>query len=140
MKEELEQKLVQKYPSIFRDYRGDMRQTCMAWGFECGDGWYNLINELCEKLSKYDDVVAVQVKEKFGGLRFYISGVDKSHYDEVYKYIEEAEEKSIKICEVCGEPGKIRGGGWIHTSCELCNKKRDLGRRPWDDNWNDPID
>lgn len=79
MKDELEQKLVQKYPGIFRDYHGDMRQTCMTWGFECGDGWFNLIDKLCSDITKICEknkkknieVIAVQVKEKFGGLRFY---------------------------------------------------------------------
>lgn len=76
MKKELELKLVELYPEIFRDYGGDMRQTCMAWGLACGDGWYSLLDALCQTLELITDgkdaqVVADQVKEKFGGLRFY---------------------------------------------------------------------
>ncbi len=76
MKKEFELQLVKKFPIIFKDYGGDMRQTCLHWGFECGDGWYDLIYDLCEKINlligdKNIKVTAVQVKEKFGGLRFY---------------------------------------------------------------------
>ena len=86
MKDELEQKLVKKYPKIFRDYHGDMTQTCMTWGFECGDGWYDIIDNLCANIEKVCEqykkksieVIAVQVKEKFGGLRFYFLTTEKS--------------------------------------------------------------
>ncbi len=76
MKEELEKQIVEKYPVMFQDYGGDMRKTCMHWGFECGDGWYNIINTLCQDVEmiigeKDIKVIADQVKEKFGGLRFY---------------------------------------------------------------------
>jgi len=123
MRDELELKLVEKYPKIFRDYHGDMMQTCMTWGFECGNGWYNIIDELCEKLTEIEDVVAVQVKEKFGGLRFYIGGTSKENHDKIYDLISEAEEKSYKTCENCGKPGKLIKGGWLYTSCDSCLKK-----------------
>ena len=76
MNKELELKLVKKYPNIFRDYGGDMRASCMHWGFGCGDGWYKIIDNLCQDIdaligNKNIIVVADQVKEKFGGLRFY---------------------------------------------------------------------
>ena len=74
MKQELELNLVKKYPNLFKDYRGDMRQTCMAWGMCCGDGWYKIINSIGYQLKCLgieDKVIAAQVKEKFGGLRFY---------------------------------------------------------------------
>ena len=120
MKKELELELVNKYPSIFQQYGGDMRQTCMHWGFECGDGWFKVIDELCARLSKFDDVQAAQVKEKFGGLRFYIDAVDSDHYEEVHQIIAEAEVQSYKTCEICGEPGEPKGGGWVRTLCDNC--------------------
>ena len=78
MDKKLEKKLVDKYPKIFKDYGGDIRKTCMGWGMECGDGWFQLIDKLCEDIvniidDKTIDVTALQVKEKFGGLRFYHS-------------------------------------------------------------------
>jgi len=76
MNKKLELKLVEKYPVIFTEYGGDIRKTCMGWGLTCGSGWFNLIDKLCEDITKLIGdkdikVIAVQVKEKFGGLRFY---------------------------------------------------------------------
>lgn len=59
-------------------------------------------------------VVAQQVKEKFGTLRFYTYGGD----DVVFSMINFAESMSSVTCEACGAPGKRRGNGWIYTSCE----------------------
>lgn len=128
MKEELDKKLVEKYPKIFRDRYADMKTTCMCWGFECGEGWYQIIDELCEKIQNHIDtngapqVVAVQVKEKFGGLRFYIDGGDKH----VYELIHEAENKSYETCETCGSTENVKQtrGGWILTLCEKCSAKK----------------
>ena len=76
MDKPLEVTLVTNYPIIFKDYGGDMRETCMAWGMECGNGWFKLIDDLCYNLTHLIGdqdikVIANQVKEKFGGLRFY---------------------------------------------------------------------
>jgi len=57
----------------------------------------------------------VQVKEKFGTLRFYI----QAGTDEHYNYISFAESMSGRTCEQCGNPGKRLGRGWIYTACEV---------------------
>lgn len=62
-------------------------------------------------------VVALIVKEKFGGLR--IQGLTNMT-DEIYKALDEVEEKSYTICENCGKPGKQYSDGWIMTRCEEC--------------------
>ena len=123
MKKELELKLVKNYPNLFKDYKGDPRETAMWWGFECCDGWYDLIDELSKKLEPLG-VVAMQVKEKLGGLRFYIGAVDNDIADEVFQYISEAEAKSYEICELCGKPGKVNRQGWIQVRCTECNLKQ----------------
>lgn len=123
MDKELELKLVKKYPIVFTEYGGDMRKTCMAWGLTCGNGWYKLIDELCQILEPAG-VVAAQVKEKFGGLRFYINACDKDKHDEVQAAIRRAESLSFKTCENCGEPGERKGGGWVHTYCDKCEDER----------------
>jgi hypothetical protein len=56
----------------------------------------------------------VQVKEKFGTLRFYIQSGTEAHYN----YISFAEAMSGVTCETCGSPGKRLGGGWVYTACE----------------------
>jgi len=127
MKAELEKQLVEKYPKIFKDYKGDPRQTCMAFGFECGDGWYWLIDSLCKNLqwntdhNGYPQVIAVQVKEKFGGLRFYTNGTN----DKQGAVISFVESLSYKICENCGTNQDVStdNKGWIRTLCVNCRKE-----------------
>ena len=114
----LDKKLCKKYPELFKDRNGDMRKTAMCWGFECGDGWFKLIDELCAEIMQVCDYVPVvtQVKEKYGTLSFYID----SGNDAVYKALVKAERKSGHICEVCGKRGKIRSNKvlWIRTLCD----------------------
>lgn len=137
MSPELDEKLCQKYPLIFKDRTlNDDRATLMCYGFCHGDGWYDIIDNLCEGIQTYCDekktdgdpefqVVAVQVKEKFGGLRFYVDGGD----DYIYKLISTAEKESCKTCEDCGAPGKLDTAGWWSTTCEPCLQKRNEYRK-----------
>ncbi len=111
--------LRENFPSLYRNYGGDMRRTCMVWGFECGDGWFNLLVWLSKCLDPLG-IVAAQVKEKFGTLRFYVEGVPSEFADHVYDLIDKAEAKSAKTCEKCGQPGKLRGIAWVTTLCEEC--------------------
>ena len=131
MTRELDEKLCAKYPKIFVNRHGDMQTTCMCWGFECGDGWYWLIDRLCSNLQfntdnnnsgsnegRYPQVVASQVKEKFGGLRFYVEGASEPQH----AVISFAESLSYHICEKCGTTKNVghTQQGWISTLCEEC--------------------
>jgi hypothetical protein len=158
MRRELDEALCAKYPLIFKDRHGNMQHTAMCWGFETGDGWYNIIDTLCGLLtsdyrgakSRYEHLVevgvgnvlygtktvtqesidtaktkldeetlkvpvAVQVKEKFGGLRFYVQAATDKHYS----YISFAESMSYRTCEECGSPGKTYTDGWHMTLCDI---------------------
>lgn len=136
MKPELEEKLTKQFPLLYADVGADPTVSCMAFGFECNDGWYELLHEVSSKLEliiqkyieEHDDCEnyprAAQVKEKFGSLSFYMT-----HYlDEFDDPIREAEAKSMITCEYCGKIGKIRVGGWMVTLCDGCDKKRDEER------------
>jgi hypothetical protein len=183
MNNELDNALCAKYPKIFVERNLPMNQTCMCWGFDHGDGWYNIIDMLCsniqhtidqriennERDAKYvamvrsaqsgdftlfneyyhwaaggdgetlehyrqevlkadidgvesfrhpkeeiPQVVAEQVKEKYGTLRFYYRGGN----EEISGMVEMAESMSGVTCEVCGSVGKTRGGGWVRTLCD----------------------
>lgn len=123
MKKELQNKLYKKYPKIFAQKNLGPRETLMCFGFECGDGWYWLIDGLCSSLqwhtdkNSYPQVEAIQVKEKFGGLRFYTNNID----DYLSGYIAFAETLSYKICDKCGTTNNITTTkGWIRTICKEC--------------------
>lgn len=125
MKRELDKLLCERYPKIFAERHAPMTQTAMCWGFECDDGWFDIINTLCGNIQNYIDwqnktgknaeqVVAEQVKEKFGTLRFYYRGGD----DYIRGLVTMAESMSGLTCEVCGKPGSLNDVGWLMTLCE----------------------
>lgn len=127
MKDELENNLVKEFPNLYKQTSLSPQETCMCWGFCCGDGWEKIIYNLSKKITELDpNVEAVQVKEKFGGLRFYIGSVIQDKADEVYDAISEAESESFKTCEYCGTKENVttKGPGWIKTLCNDCRKER----------------
>ena len=125
MKRELQKQLFDNYPELFIEKDLSPDQSNMCFGFECDSGWYDLINTLCQLIKHYDKqqinkpdykpVVVHQVKEKFGGLRFYYYGGD----DMVAGMVSLAEAMSHQICEVCGNKGKTDWKrSWVQTLCE----------------------
>lgn len=156
----LDEYLCKKYPKIFADRRKSMTQTCMCWGFSHGDGWFHLIDNLCQSIQSHIDhhnewveqyglpawkevqegkreesewlknepklipqLVADQVKEKFGTLRFYCHGGD----EQTAGMVELAERLSARICEECGRMDELvnrNSGGWIRTTCPCCTEDR----------------
>jgi hypothetical protein len=103
--------IIQKYPRLFRDLRSRTQ-------FECNNGWDGIIEEMCAKayplLPDEDEESIIVVKEKYGTLR--IQG--GCFPDAIFKIFDEAEKKSQITCEVCGDPGVLRGGGWLRTLCD----------------------
>ena len=126
MKQELQDKIFEDFPELFELRRprkeGEKVMPSICYGLECGDGWYDLIYTLCSQIANYIKwnekdckVQVLQVKEKFGGLRFYTNGVP----DEIHGMIRMAEAMSYKICDVCGNKGETRNSrGWYETTCE----------------------
>ena len=125
MKQELDQLLCEQYPKMMVNRNKPMMETCMCWGFDCGDGWFNILDQLMGNIqhhidwkNKNSEVVAQvtldQVKEKFGTLRFYYSGGD----DIIDGMVRMAESMSGVTCQECGNPGTQTQGGWIKTVCE----------------------
>jgi hypothetical protein len=146
MRLELDEALCAKYPKMLMDRHADKRTTAMCWGFECGDGWYNLLDALMHNIQSHIDwrarqrayaieqkskkipdevpqVVLSQVKEKFGTLSFYYSGGD----ERIFGMVMLAETISGQTCEWCGNPGKPRNGGWIRTLCDKHEESHQRG-------------
>ena len=113
MRQELDEYLCKVYPKMMVNRNKDMKETCMCWGFEVGDGWFNIVNQLMGNIQHHLDwknrkeevvpqVTLDQVKEKFGSLRFYITGGD----DYIRGMVTMAETMSGVTCEVCGNIGE----------------------------------
>ena len=78
-----------------------------------------LCEELKEELVKnnaLDSYEVEQIKEKFGGLRWY----DNCHLPGVQVIIAKYEVLSEKTCIVCGKPAKWMSKGWISPYCDDC--------------------
>lgn len=91
------------------------RMSPVNAGFWCPTGWNDLIIQLDKDLAKTDPGYQIgQVKEKFGGLRYYVGAVSAAGRS----LIREAENKSFFICQECGQPGKLRRHGWAATLCD----------------------
>ena len=112
--------IILKYPELFGEPPFDMMKTLIGFGFECGYGWYPILEELFEKMHRYVtendlNVKVVQVKEKFGGLRVYCHGHDDKTIRDM---IREAENKAEVTCETCGKPGTLSTNGWWKVTCD----------------------
>lgn len=113
-------KMEQQFPLMFAGKYG---------GFAVGPGWWPIIESLCANIQSHIDwqnknhekhpvvsqVVVEQIKEKFGGLRFYYQGGD----DNIHGMVRMAESWAAYSCEECGVPGKRTSGGWVRTLCDF---------------------
>lgn len=107
----------------FVNYKGYTRELALK---SVGGGWAHLINQVFDTLDRIKgSVKIVQVKEKYAGLRVYTDYVN----DELDKVIRDAERESLKTCETCGKPGKVRGQGWYYTSCDEHARNNDQPHR-----------
>ena len=106
-------------------WRADMN---VPMHVDTDDGWFDLIHKLCKSIQKEletnhpnpEQFAVDQVKEKFGGLRFYVSGSTST----IHRLIDEASAKSYHTCEVCGKKASLMvAGGWYKTICKKCTKK-----------------
>jgi len=89
---------------------------------QVGKGWEPIVLELNLRLAAIDpDYEVHQVKEKFGGLRYY-SSLDM--HPEAAVFIREAERLAAVTCENCGAAGRQRSGGWVRTLCDACEALR----------------
>ena len=89
------------------------------------EGWSDIIARLVADLEELGwNGVVLQVKEKFGGLRFYISDGSEA----IKKRVHQAEAESYFVCEFCGEPGVLRETAWLKTLCDSCHTIRQEAR------------
>lgn len=92
-------------------------------GVECHAGWKKLYEPLMKACEEHDTAI-LQIKEKFGGLRFYVGGAP----DWLYDLIDTVEAYSYHVCEFCGKTGRLRRYSWLKTLCDECAAKREADR------------
>jgi hypothetical protein len=140
MDSKLELKLKEKYPKILEEMYSDPIHSCMAFGIETDNGFYNLIDILLFNIQNYCNnissenrkvsVIATQIKSKFATLRFYFDmvcscnniennyDVTDEEYGIVCDMIHFAESMSEVTCEKCGNVGTTYTIGWHKTLCK----------------------
>ena len=143
MREDLEKQLYELGPILYQEKDLPMNQTCMCWGFECPDSWFNILKDLTIELENINnnykgkyECVARQVKSKYGSLRFYYYLnilIKNSTEDEVklateldnkcQAIIDKAEVATTQICCLCGKQATKVSKGWISFYCDDCFNK-----------------
>ena len=96
-------------------------------------GWYKAfgrqmmeeIREDCIKHNFLDKLRIMQIKEKYGGLRFYVGSIPRD--SKIFEIIHKYEDMSEHFCEYCGRPSENHdiGGYWLSTICPKCQRKMD---------------
>src|SRR5690348_17215224 len=92
--------LLRDFPRLFRGVSKPITESLMAFGFECGDGWFALIYKLSadiQKVSKESGLNSnseqwpevTQVKEKLGTLCFYLHTTTAGTWEKIYDLVEE---------------------------------------------------
>jgi len=87
MKQELDELLCEKYPKMMVNRNAPMTETCMCWGFECGNGWFNLLDILMGNIQNHIDWRERQrdVAIKFNKISEQLKTGDSTLFDEEYK-------------------------------------------------------
>lgn len=136
--------LYARYPDLFREKGLPMTESCLYWGLQCDDGWYNIIDSLCARLTlvkRYTglDVAISSLKEKFATLRVYptieaypidSTEAERDHWSGVVRaIIADAEQRSAQTCETTGRWGILyrTPGGWLKT-LNPAEAAKDVGR------------
>ena len=120
-------RMEERFPKMFAEPYG---------GFCCGEGWWPILTNLCANIQHHLDwknknsevvpqVTVNQIKEKFGGLRFYYDGGD----DKIQGMVRMAEAWADAVCEDCGAPATKKTTGWIRNVCDKHFEEREVARK-----------
>ena len=141
MRKELEEKLYEIAPQFLAEYKCDPAWSCMADGIECGDGWFEPLKRFCETVeaminnSPNRDIVARQIKTKFGEMTVYWSIEDKNEpfmdrtavEDEAMEHLMSEAVRNLMAecrmtCENCGSTKDVSSDRWLYV-CKDCKEK-----------------
>lgn len=154
MKKELQEKLFKQYPGLFIQKDWTPQQTCMCWGITCGDGWYNIINNLCHLISLEINgpVQTIEKYEKHIVDELCTPGITIDNQKiSVYKNIIKNESKKLKppiqFTQIKEKYGSLRVYTNYHdetiesyidfaelmssTTCEICGAPGTINNKGW---------
>lgn len=128
MKKSLESQIYLQCPLIFRNKNAGLHVNLMQFGFDCGEGWFEILENLFLNIEAYSRQLleqgrsidklpsAAQVKEKWGTLCVYLDNTD----EHIETLIQAASGRSCVTCEICGQAGKIIIESYYRVRCENC--------------------
>jgi hypothetical protein len=116
-------RIIKTWPQVYGSVYPPSTTSFLAEGFQCGPGWYPLIERLSADIAAILDEMplaafrVLQVKQKFGGLRFRVTGSN----ERILNRIATARVEAAHTCERCGRPSRIRSVDmWLTTICDSC--------------------
>jgi len=128
--------LFERFPELYRERTAPLESSSMAWGFQCGDGWYKLIYEMSAKISKlstggeFAPAITEVSKNPDGTLHVAIRNLTPPIAD----IITATREASRLTCEQCGySPAFLRdteGPTTPHIACGRCARGAASSDRP----------
>lgn len=123
---EFDKEMMELCPNLYKSMwnkDNPKRKDSIYWGLEIFKGWHDLVRTLSSKLEEQilllpdeerEKYHAVQVKQKFGSLCFYMSAATKNMKNLIF----EAVKQSKITCEECGSPGEVKHFRWSLVLCE----------------------
>ena len=111
MNKTLDDQICNKYPTMFRDRNKPVNETAMCWGFQCGEGWFDIIDSLCEALT-HTYTTSIEVDEE-DGKRL---GIEPSVYDGKTNYYCKIIQPQVVVDTVKEKFGTLRF--YYHTELE----------------------
>ena len=124
--------LVERYPIFMRGIGGTFRPELRFGVFECGDGWFEILDRFCfqcessvrytvERKSEHikDQALLVRIKNKFGEMRISVAQSNPH----ISRCSTVAQMHARETCELCGLPGHMTRGRWLQVLCSQCQNK-----------------
>lgn len=125
--------LIEKYPflTVRNVWTDEILDTEYTQFDMIPDGWRKAfgmqmieeLNSILVKAGCIDDYRIIQIKEKFGALRWYDNGIPKNAFEEYTAWADKYSELSARVCINCGKPATKLSRGWICPYCDDCASK-----------------
>lgn len=126
MRSDLEDKLLNDFPLLYRGAKEGVHRNLMSLGFCCGDGWFDLIYKLSEKLERVIEVYAADPSAPLVcecGHQYHEHATDSHHSRCLVEWREALQLRTPTsvLCPDWGRPGSLKKK--LLSTCRLLNFK-----------------